>query len=474
MAQRKAAVVGSGPNGLAAAIVLAQAGLDVEVREAAPTVGGALRSGELTEPGIIHDIGAAVHPMGFSSPFFRSLPLEQFGLRWIFSDVEMAHPFDDGSAALLTRNLDGTAAELGRDAAAYRELYKPLVENWPQLYRDVFKPIGWPQNARLLAAFGSRGLQPATRLAGKLFAEEKTRGLFAGSAAHSVLPLEQRLTASFGLLFGAAAHAAGWPIAEGGSQRIADALAAYFVSLGGRLVTDARVEKLEDLGSPDLTLCDIAPRQWLALAGHRVRESFRSLLFHYRHGPGSYKVDWALREPIPWKAEGCKRAITVHVGGTMGEIAESERAVWKGQVSERPFVLLVQPTLFDKSRAPEGRHTAWAYCHVPNGWRGSALHAIEAQIERFAPGFGEIVVQRATHDTAQLERWDENLIGGDVGGGAIDMEQMLFRPTWRRYGTPLRGVYLCSASTPPGGGVHGMCGYWAAHAALEYLHKRLH
>ena len=470
--QRSAVVIGSGHNGLAAAILLAQAGLEVEVRETATIPGGAARSGELTLPGFTHDLGSAVHPMAFSSPFFASLPLHQFGLRWIFSPAEFAHPFDDGTAITLERDISVTAAQLGSDGPAYRQLYQPLVKNWPTLFREVFRPLVFPRHPFLLAQFGMRAVQPCTFLTKSLFRHDRSRALIAGSAAHSALRLEAPLSAAFGMIMGAAGHAVGWPIPAGGSQSISNALARVFESLGGRIITNAKVSTLDELGSPDLTLCDITPRQFLAIAGHRLRPSFKKLLRHFKYGPGSFKVDWALREPIPWKAKECLRAITLHLGGTLEEFAESERRPWQNKPPEKPFVLLAQPSLFDPSRAPAGRHTAWAYCHVPNAWTGSALQQIENQIERFAPGFRDCILERAVHNTAAMESWDANLVGGDVNGGALTIDQFAFRPTWRRYGTPLRGVYLCSASTPPGGSVHGMCGYWAARRALRYLRKR--
>ena len=472
MAKRSAVVIGSGPNGLSAAIVLAQAGLEVEVREAAPELGGATRTGELTIPGYLHDYGSAVHPMAFSSPFFASLPLEQFGLRWVWSPAALAHPFDDGSAVTLERDVRDTAAQLGVDGPAYRRLYEPIVEQWSVIFDEVFRPVACPRHPVLMARFGLRALPSCYHLARSLFLKKRAPALIAGSAAHAALKLEAPLSAAFGLVLGGAGHAVGWPIAEGGSQSISRALARYLESIGGRLVTNARVHRIEDAGQPDLLLCDVTPRQFLALAAHRLKTPFRKLLARYTYGPGAFKMDWALREPIPWISQECRRSITIHLGGTLEEIAVGERDAWENRPPHRPFVLLVQPSLFDKTRAPEGRHTAWAYCHVPNGWRGSAVDEIERQIERFAPGFRDCILARAAHSTADMQRWDENLVGGDVNGGAFTPEQFVFRPTWRRYGTPLRGVYLCSSSTPPGGSVHGLCGYWAARRALRSLKMR--
>ncbi len=441
------------------------------MREAAPVLGGATRSGELTLPGFTHDLGSAVHPMAFSSPFFSTLPLHEYGLRWIFPPAALAHPFDDGTAVTLEREIGATAPQLGEDGPAYRKLFEPLVTNWPTLFREVFRPLLIPHHPFLLAQFGLRAGQPCTLLMKTLFRGSRAKALVAGSAAHSSLKLEALLSAAYGMMLGAAGHAVGWPIPEGGSQSISHALAGVLRSLGGSIVTDSPVDNLDELGSPDLTLCDVTPRQFLRLAAHRLRPSFQKLLNHYKYGPGVFKMDWALSEPIPWKAKECFRAATVHLGGSLEEIAISERRAWEGKPPEKPFVLLVQPTLFDPSRAPAGKHTAWAYCHVPNGWSGSALQQIENQIERFAPGFRDCILGTAAFNPPAMQSWDENLVGGDVNGGAMGIDQFISRPTWRRYGTPLRGVYLCSSSTPPGGSVHGMCGYWAARRALGYLRK---
>ncbi|MGA8030280.1 MAG: NAD(P)/FAD-dependent oxidoreductase [Bryobacteraceae bacterium] len=467
-----AIVIGSGPNGLAAAIVLAQAGIEVEVHETAPIPGGAARSGELTLPGFIHDLGSAVHPMAVSSPFFSTLPLRDHGLDWIHSPAPVAHPLDDGTAVMLERDVGATAAELGADATAYRNLFEPLTKKWPALMHEILRPLGLPGRPFLLAQFGFRGIQPATLIARSWFQNPRSRALFAGLAAHSELKLEAPLSSAFGLIMGGSAHAVGWPIPRGGAQHIADALSSVFRSLGGKIVTESRVETLDQLDRRNLILCDVSPLQFLALAGRRLPTPFRQLLERYRYGPGVYKIDWALREPIPWKARDCTRAATVHLGGSLEEIAASERAAWEGRAPENPFVLLSQPTLFDPTRTPTGQHTAWAYCHVPNGWPQSALAQIEAQVERFAPGFSECILARAVHNPKQMHSWNENLIGGDIGGGAVTVKQFFLRPTWRRYGTPLKGVYLCSSSTPPGGSVHGMCGYWAAKWALDGLRRQ--
>ena len=463
-------VVGSGPNGLAAAIVLAQAGISVEVRETAEIAGGGARSGELTIPGFTHDLGSAVHPLAVASPFFSTLPLADHGLKWIWPAAALAHPFDDGTAVTLERDVEATAGQLRGDAGAYRNLFGPLVKNWAVLADELLRPFRLPKHPFLLASFGLRALQPCSMLARSAFRAERARALFAGMAAHSILKLESPLSSAFGLLLGAAGHAVGWPIPQGGSQHIADALSSVLQSLGGRLSTGSRVGSIREPGA-DLTMCDVTPRQFLSLAGAHLPDSYKQALREYRYGPGVFKVDWALREPIPWTARECLRAATVHVGGSLDEIAASERAAWEGKAPEKPFLVLAQPSVFDASRAPMGRHTAWAYCHVPNGWPGSALRQIEAQIERFAPGFQECVLARTAHTTADMQKWNENLVGGDINGGAATVKQFFFRPTWRRYATPLKGVYLCSSSTPPTGGVHGMCGFWAARWALDWLRR---
>ena len=469
--KRRAVIVGSGPNGLAAAIVLAKAGFDVQVREAAELPGGAARSGELTIPGFVHDLGSAVHPLAVASPFFSRLNLPSWGLHWIWSPAELAHPLDDGTAILLHRDVRETAAQFGSSRRSWQRIFEPLVHDWKALAESVLMPLRVPRHPVLLARFGLRAVQPASWL-GNSFDNLRARSLFAGLAAHSTLPLTAPLSSAFALILGAAGHAVGWPIPRGGAQNITDALVDILASLGGRIFTNARVGHLNDLGSPDLTLCDVTPRQLLALSEGRIRTPFRRLLEQYRYGPGIYKVDGALREPIPWKATDCRQAITVHLGGTLEEITASERAPWEGAAPHKPFVLLAQPSLFDPTRAPAGKHTAWAYCHVPNGWTGSALTQIEDQVERFAPGFRDCILARATQSPSQMQAWNENLVGGDINGGAFTPTQFAFRPTWREYHTSLRGVYLCSSSTLPGGGVHGMCGYNAARTALTLFGKR--
>ena len=465
-----AKIVGAGPNGLAAAIVLAKAGFAVEVREAASVAGGAARSAELTLPGFVHDLGSAVHPLAVTSPFFSTLPLAESGLHWIWPPAELAHPLDDGTAVMLERDLGDTASQLGNDAAAYRRLYSPLLANWDGLRHDLLKPIGWPRHPIAMARFGLLGLRSARAIADSHFKGARARALFAGLGRTFIsTPGVAASPPPLGWCWELPRHAVGWPIPQGGAQSIADALMACLEKAGGTVTTNARVLSLRELGHPDLTLLDVTPRQLLSIGGEEIQPTYRRQLERYRYGPGVFKVDWALSQPIPWRARECLRAGTVHLGGTFEEIAASERAPGRGTMSDQPFVLLSQPTLFDPSRAPAGKHVAWAYCHVPNGWSGSALEAIEAQVERFAPGFRECILGRAVFSPAAMNQWNANLVGGDINGGSVSGLQFFLRPTWRRYVTPMKGVYLCSSSTPPGGGVHGMCGYWAAQCALKHF-----
>lgn len=471
----RAVVIGSGPNGLAAGITLARAGLSVEIREAELQPGGGARSRALTLPGFTHDLGSAVYPLGIGSPFFSKLRLDLHGLKWIQPAAPLAHPLADGTAVIVERDISATARNLDpADAMIYRELFQPLVDTWDLVIPELLQPISHvPRHPVLLAKFGVKAIQPATLLARALFKGERARALFAGMAAHSILKLEAPLSSAFGIIMAASAHAVGWPVAGGGAQSISNALIAIFERLGGTLVTGSRVNALEELDDPDLTLCDVSPKGFLRIAGRQLAgRPFADLMRQYKYGPGAFKMDWALREPIPWRAKECLRAGTVHVGGSLGEIAASERAAAEGKAPTEPFVLLAQPSLFDSSRAPAGQHTAWAYCHVPNGWTQSAQEQIENQIERFAPGFRECILARSYLSPADLERADENLVGGDVNCGSANVNQMLFRPTWREYSTPLKSVYLCSAATPPGGGVHGMCGHNAAQIALKWLERR--
>ena len=470
----KACVIGSGPNGLAAAIVLAQAGLQVDVFEAEPIPGGAARTLELTLPGFLHDFGSAVLPLGIGSPFFSSLPLEKHGLEWIHSPAPVAHPLDNGTAVVLERDLDRTGDALGQDSNSWQTLMRPFVEHWKEFAPEILRPVpSFPGHPWLMARFVTHAVLSAKAIANR-FRDARTRALFAGFAGHSFLSLDELLSGAFGLIMAITAHAVGWPIPRGGAQSLTNALCRYLSSLGGAIHSSHRIESLEDLPDYDLFLCDVTPRQLLRIAAKRLSRSYSNQLEHFRYGPAVFKVDYALSAPIPWTARECSRAATVHVGGTFEEIAESEKATRRGEHSDRPFVLLVQPSLFDPSRAPAGRHTAWAYCHVPYGSQVSMLERLENQLERFAPGFREIILARRVFAPADLESMDANLVGGDIKGGAIDISQFVFRPTWRRYATSARNVYLCSSSTPPGGGVHGMCGYHAAQAALAGLPRNRH
>jgi len=465
----KACVIGAGPNGLAAAIVLAQVGMKVEVFEAEPQVGGAARTLELTLPGFKHDFGSAVHPLAAGSPFFKSLPLKDHGLEWIHSPAPLAHPLDDGAAVTLERDVSTTADRLGADGHAWRELMKPFVEHWDELIEDVLlPPFRLPRHPLLMASFGLSGMASARALV-RRFKDERTKALFAGLAAHSVLRLEDTLSSAFALVLAAAAHAVGWPIPRGGAQSISNALSEELKKLGGEVKTSTRVENLATFGGYGLTMCDVTPRQLLKIADSELSAGYKRKLGKYRYGPGVFKVDYALSAPIPWKAKECLRAATVHVGGSFAEIAASEAAMASGKHAEKPFVLLAQPSLFDAKRAPAGKHTAWAYCHVPNGSSFDMLPRLEAQIERFAPGFRDCVLARRVFTTADLEKMDANLVGGDISGGAMSLGQVLFRPTRSLYATSAGNIYLCSSSTPPGGGVHGMCGYNAAKMALARL-----
>jgi phytoene dehydrogenase-like protein len=467
---KRACVIGAGPNGLAAAIVLAQRGLQVDVFEAEPQPGGAARTLELTLPGFLHDFGSAVHPLAVGSPFFSSLPLSSYGLEWIHSPCPLAHPFDDGTAVTLERDFGDAESALGRDGKAWRKLMQPFAERWRDLSSEVLRPIHvLSRHPLLLARFGLAGFPSANLVSQLIFREERTKALFAGLAAHSFLSLDEPLSAAFGVLLGVAAHAVGWPIPRRGAQSITEALCGHLAKLGGKIETSRRVEKLAELPDYEVTMCDIGPRQLVRVADDKLSSGFVRRLTKYRYGPGVFKIDYALRSPIPWIAADCLRAATVHLGGSASEIAASEEALSHGRHADRPFVLLAQPSLFDPTRAPQGQHTAWAYCHVPNGSEVDMLKILEDQIERFAPGFRECVLARRTFTASALEGMDANLIGGDISGGSMDVRQVLLRPTWRHYATSAKDIYLCSSSTPPGGGVHGMCGYHAARLALWRL-----
>lgn len=465
--QYDAVIVGSGPNGLAAAITIAQAGRSVLVVEGRETIGGGTRTEELTLPGFFHDVCSTAFPIGVMSPFFRSLPLAEHGLEWVHPAVPLAHPLDDGTAVVLDRSLEATAANLGEDGERYRKLMQPILDAWEELEPLLLGYSMIPKRPLSAARFGILAMHSASKFARAKFGGARARALFAGCAAHSILPLEKVPSAAFGLVFWAAGHQVGWPFARGGAGRIADALASYLKSLGGEIVTGTMVESLEELPTARMILCDAGPRQLARMAGKRLPGAFRAKMERFRYGPGVCKLDWALDGPIPWAAKGCLAAGTVHLGGTLEEIEASERAPRKREICDKPFVLLTQPTLFDAARAPAGKHIAWAYCHVPNGSNADMTEKIEAQVERFAPGFRKTILKRSVLAAPQLEERNPNLIGGDVTGGSSDLRQFYLRPTWRGYRTPAKGLYICSASTFPGGGVHGICGYLAARAALR-------
>jgi phytoene dehydrogenase-like protein len=462
--------VGAGPNGLSAAVVLARAGLSVLVREAAPVIGGGTRTEELTLPGHLHDVCSAIHPMGVASPFFRELPLAKYGLEWIHTPTLLAHPFDDGSVALMERSLDAMVDGLGRDGAAYRSLMEPFLNRWEDLVHDSLRPIRMPRHPFFMARFGLHALRSVDGLVKGRFENDATRALFAAIAGHCMLPLDWKGTASFGMMLCVTGHAVGWPLARGGSRSISRALAAHLEELGGVIETDAPVHDVDELPSARAVLFDVTPRQFVRIAGRRLPDRYRRQLEAYRYGPGAFKVDWALSEPVPWTNPRCRETPVLHLAGGYDEVLASERAPWEGVHDAKPFVLFVQPSLFD-SRAPDGAHVGWAYCHVPHGSTADMTDAIEAQVERFAPGFRDTIVARHVMSPADLEDHNANMVGGDINAGAQDLRQLFFRPVprWNPYVTPADGLYLCSASTPPGGAVHGMCGYHAANSALQRL-----
>jgi phytoene dehydrogenase-like protein len=470
-----AVVVGSGPNGLAAAITFAREGCSVLILEANATIGGGIRSAELTLPGFLHDLCSAIHPLAVGSPFFETLPLKRFGLDWIQPEIPLAHPLDQGRAAILRRNVDETAGRLGKDARRYRRLMSPLTRDWKELAAEFLQPmLHIPRHPLALTRFGLAAVCPATMLAKACFQEEEARALFGGIAAHSFLPLEAPASSAFGLVLAMAGHAVGWPLPRGGSQSIANALASYFNELGGKIEINQRINRLDQLPKAHVVLLDLTVWEFLRIAGDRLPSGYRRRLQRFRHAPGVFKIDYALSAPVPWRSDECKRAGTIHLGGTFNEIAAGERDVAEGKQPERPFLLVAQQSLFDDTRAPRGQHTLWTYCHVPHGSTFDMTERMEQQIERFAPGFRDCILARHAALPADLESANANLVGGDINGGAMNLAQLIARPVLSPtpYRTPLSGIYLCSSSTPPGGGVHGMCGYHAANAALRDILTR--
>ncbi len=463
-----AIIVGSGPNGLSAAIALQQAGLSVLILEAKDTIGGGLRSAELTLPGFMHDICSAIHPLAAGSPFFNTLSLDQHGLEYIYPEMAAAHPFDDGTAAALSGSVEDTAATLGIDKETYVNLFTPLVKSWPGMVKDVLGPLRFPKHPLDMAAFGLNALRSASSLVAK-FKTKEARGLWGGMAAHSLQPLSNLSTSAFGLVLMTVGHLNGWPVPLGGSKQIANALASYFLSLGGKIETGIHVRSMADIPPSRTVLFDLTPKQILQIAGERFSSIYKWQLQRYRYGMGVFKIDWALDGPIPFTAPECHKAGTIHLGNTFEEIAKGEAQAAAGVLPEKPFVLLAQQSLFDSMRAPEGKHTAWAYCHVPNGSEVNMTDAIERQVERFAPGFRDLILAKHTMNTREMEAYNPNYIGGDINGGVIDITQLFTRPALRSspYRTSSKGIYICSSSTPPGGGVHGMCGYNAAKQVLK-------
>ncbi|HEX8609538.1 MAG TPA: NAD(P)/FAD-dependent oxidoreductase [Pedobacter sp.] len=462
-----AVVVGSGPNGLAAAITLRQEGLSVLLIEGKDVIGGGLTSAEYTLPGFVHDVCSAIHPLALGSPFFETLPLADHGLTYLQPELAAAHPFDDGSAAVLADSVEETAKSLGADEQIYLDIFKPVVRDWPLIAADVLGPLHFPKHPIAMAQFGLKALTSATYFA-KRFKTKEAKGLWAGMAAHAIQPLSNLSTSAIALVLMTAGHLKGWPIPQGGSKEIANALASYFISIGGRIQTGQFVKSLSELPSAKTVLFDVTPKQLLEIAGHKFSPLYRWQLERYRYGMGVFKIDWALDGPIPFTAAQARKAGTVHIGNTIEEIALSEKLTWEGKHSEKPYVLLAQQSLFDDTRAPEGKHTAWAYCHVPNGSTKDMTAFIEQQVERFAPGFKDLILARHTMNTLEVQAYNPNYIGGDINGGVIDIGQLFTRPVLRSspYRTSAKGLYICSSSTPPGGGVHGMCGYHAARQAL--------
>lgn len=464
-------VIGSGPNGLAAAIVLAQHQLDVLVLEGSSSIGGGTQTHELTLPGFKHDLCSAVHPLGVLSPYLKTLPLENHGLEWLYPKVSVAHPLDDGPAVLLSRSLQETSENLGVDGKAWTQLFKPFVDQGEQLLEDILKPLSFPKYPLLFTKFGLKAMQSATYLVEKHFKEERAKALFAGCAAHSFLPLDFKFTSSFGILMALTAHLTDWPVAKGGSTAITQSMASYFKSLGGDIKTNTFVVTLSQLPEASAYMFDTDPKQLIQIADDALPSGYKARLSSFQYGPGVFKIDWALDGSIPWKDQRCTDAATVHLGGTFKEIALSEHQAWNNIHSENPYVLVNQQSEFDPTRAPLGKHTGHAYCHVPNGSTKDLTVVIENQMERFAPGFKDLILKRHTTNCEVFENYNPNNVGGSISGGANTMGQLFTRPVMSRdpYSTPNKKLFLCSASTPPGGGVHGMCGYWAAQSVLKKI-----
>lgn len=474
MKKYDAVVVGSGPNGYAAGIRLLQQGYSVLMLEANAESGGGARSSQLTLPGYIHDIGSAIHPLAYASPYFKTLPLEEFGLKWLYSEAALAHPLEHGEALLMYQDLNKTAAQLGRDTLAYTRLMQPAVENWEQIAPDFLGNLRWPSHPLKLAQFGLKAVQPLSLLNKIAFKEERTRALMAGLAAHAMLPLSKWASSGIAMVLGVLAHKVGWPFPEGGAQSITHALDGLYKSLGGSIQLNTRVQSVSDIPPCQLIILDTAPQVLLDMKGIRLPFWYRQDLKRYHYGQGIFKLDWALSEPVPFTNKDCLKAATVHFGPSYAEIAKSEKEIWKGKHPDTPYVLFVQPSLFDKSRAPEGRHTAWAYCHVPRYSEQDMTSAIENQIERFAPGFKDVILERHKMNTKAVQQISANYIGGDINCGAQTLNQQFTRPVYRLnpYRTPVKGMYLCSSATPPGGGVHGMGGFHAAETAIRDLARK--
>lgn len=462
-------IIGSGPNGLSAAIALAQQGLKVKVYEAKETIGGGTRTLELTEPGFHHDICSAVHPTAVSSPFFKTLPLDKFGLEWIHPEFPIAHPLENGEAVIVERSLVTTLERFAEDSKNYRKLFKEFIDSWDYLSKDLFGSLRIPNHPLAMMRFGWYGMFSSNLLSNSFFKNERTKAYFSGLAAHSILPLNNAFTASFGLILGTTVHSVGWPIAKGGSHSITKALAAYFESLGGEIEVNTHIESLAEFPVGKPILFDLTPQQVVSIAGDRIHDSLKGKLLSYKHGPGAFKIDFALSEPVPWLNEEAKRAGTLHLGGTMQEISHSEKEVWEGVHSDKPYVLVSQPSIFDKSRAPDGKHVLWSYCHVPNGSTENMKEQIINQIERYAPGFRDTIISTSCMHAMDFEKYNPNYIGGDINGGAQTIKQLFGRPLlkWDPYKLPVENLYICSSSTPPGGGVHGMSGFNAARSVLK-------